>query len=193
MSVSIGKIVGIEGVFHVKGVDGSVRKISDGDTIYEGEIVIGNQGNNPSDNIVVSMKDGSDIIVLGHEKQLFDASLSAQEFAKEETVTQKDSIQAILEANGDIENIGDLETAAGEGITIQSTEGGEANFASANNASTDINAELRQRAFEDERFESSEDVRLGETLEVDPADTTAINDPLILTVEIGRASCRERV
>ena len=184
MSVSIGKIVGIEGVFHVKGVDGSVRKILDGDTIYEGEIVIGNQGNNPSDNIVVSMKDGSDIIVLGHEKQLFDASLSAQEFAKEETVTQKDSIQAILEANGDIENIGDLETAAGEGITIQSTEGGEANFASANNASTDINAELRQRAFEDERFESSEDVRLGETLEVDPADTTAINDPLILTVVV---------
>ncbi len=162
MSVSVGKVVVLEGVFQAKGLDGSTRQISKGDTIYEGEIVIGSQSNNPSDNIVVSMKDGSDIVVLGQEKQLFDASLSVEEFAKEETVTNKDSILAMLEANGDIENIDDLETAAGEVATAESTEGGEAAFAQANNASTDISADLRDRIFEDQPFKSSAEILITE-------------------------------
>ena len=150
MSAIIGKIASIEGTFYVKGLDGSLREVSEGYEILEGESIVGDKSNSSADNIIVSITDGTDIVIVGDDKQLFDSSLSAQEFAQEDTVTEKDSIQSMLEESGDIENIEDLETAAGEEGAAKSTEGGEAVFTDVNNASADINADLRQRAFEEE-------------------------------------------
>ncbi|MDX9799085.1 MAG: hypothetical protein RBT05_09535, partial [Bacteroidales bacterium] len=107
METVIGKIAGVEGIFYIKGLDGSLRKALQNDPIYNGEIVIGDANNIPTESVTVSIADGSEIFVLGKEKQLFDSSLLNREFSNEDTVTGKDSIQALLEKNGDIENIED--------------------------------------------------------------------------------------
>ncbi|MBU1659684.1 hypothetical protein KKG72_11645, partial [bacterium] len=155
MSAIIGKIVSTDGEFYAKGIDGSLRRISNGDEIYEGETIVGAKGNSSTDSIIVSMNDGTDIVILGDETQLFDSSLTEKEFAENETVTHNESIQAMLRENGDLDDtIDELETAAGEDSgVVESTDGGEAHFAQANNASTDINAELRTRIFDTTAYE----------------------------------------
>ncbi|MCK9455376.1 MAG: cell shape-determining protein MreD, partial [Sulfurimonas sp.] len=144
----IGKIISFEGAFSIKGLDGSVRKALLGDNIYEGEVLIGDKNNTPLNNIEISISDASTIVIRGQEKQLFDASLATREFTKEETITQKDSIEAMLEASGDLEEIQELETAAGEEVVTESSGTAEAAFAELNNASVNVSADLRQRAFD---------------------------------------------
>ncbi|SMP86014.1 hypothetical protein SAMN06313540_1028 [Epsilonproteobacteria bacterium SCGC AD-308-E02] len=150
MSKVIGTITGLEGTFQVKDAQGNLHEVSNGDKIHEGETVIGDKENSLTDSITVSMNDGSEIFVNGTDSQLFDASLSQEAFAAEETVTQADSLVALLQENGDVEtNAGDdIETAAGEGTAL-STEGVPANFAAANGGIVDINADLYDRAFSD--------------------------------------------
>ncbi|MCW8895394.1 MAG: cell shape-determining protein MreD, partial [Sulfurimonas sp.] len=155
MSTIIGKIASMDGTFYVKGSDGSLREVSEGYEVLKGETIVGDKGNNPSATVVISMSDGSELILPSQDKQLFDSSLSSEEFALEETVTQNDSIQNILQEYGDIDNAQELETAAGEGAGVESTEGGEAVFAKASNASTDINAALNPESFTSEEPENN--------------------------------------
>ncbi|MFT7005296.1 MAG: hypothetical protein ACJAWW_002669, partial [Sulfurimonas sp.] len=159
MSKVIGKIESIDGKFYAKAEDGSLREITKGDEIHEGDSVVGDSSNKAIDSVIISMNDGyGDIVVLGNQEQLFDSSLASEEFDENETVTQPGSIQSILNDIGDNVDVDDLETAGGASAAPESTEGGEANFAAANNASTDINADLRERKFDD----TTEDNR-GET------------------------------
>ncbi|MFA7611013.1 MAG: cell shape-determining protein MreD, partial [Sulfurimonas sp.] len=185
----IGKIISFEGTFNTKGVDGSIRQALLGDNIYEGEVLIGDKNNTPLNNIEISMADGSTIIIRGQEKQLFDVSLTAQEFSKEETITQKDSIEAMLEASGDLEEIQELETAAGEEAVTESLGTAEATFAELNNASVNVSADLRDRIFLEEHTENiedftREDIRraLGDTLVTADPSVTAVNDAPTITV-----------
>ncbi|HEY9204170.1 MAG TPA: Ig-like domain-containing protein [Sulfurimonas sp.] len=157
METVIGKIAGVEGIFYIKGLDGSLRKALQNDPIYNGEIVIGDANNIPTESVTVSIADGSEIVLLGKEKQLFDSSLLNREFSNEDTVTGKDSIQALLEKNGDIDNIEDLETAAGEEESVDSTDGVDSVFLDPNGAITDVNADLRDVAFAEETTESRDD------------------------------------
>ncbi|QOY52751.1 beta strand repeat-containing protein [Candidatus Sulfurimonas baltica] len=170
MSNIIGKIISLDGTFYAKGTDGSLQEVSKGYEILEGQTVFGDKSNASINSAIVSMTDGSDMVILGHDKQLFDASLTQQEFAVEETVTSKDSIAAMLEENGDVDDADDIETAAGEGASAESTEGGEADFADVNNASTDVNADLRERAFGDDEVKLEEG--LGEEVRRSASTTT---------------------
>ncbi len=144
MSTIIGKIASIDGKFYAKSSDGTLRELSNGDSIYEGEIIFGDKNNASIDSIIIGMDKGMDIVMLGDETQLFDSSLSKIEFTEDETVTYTDSIQAMLENNGDnIDNVDKLETAAGEDTTtIESTDAVETVFLTSNNASTDIITEI---------------------------------------------------
>jgi hypothetical protein len=66
MSNVIGKIESIDGKFYAKAEDGSLREISKGDEIYEGEVVVGDSANKAIDSVIISMNDGyGDIVVLG--------------------------------------------------------------------------------------------------------------------------------
>ena len=76
MSKVIGEVTGLEGKFYVKGADGSLKELSDGDKIHEGETVVGGNDNTLTDSVTVSLNDGSEIFVSGDESQLFDSSLS---------------------------------------------------------------------------------------------------------------------
>ncbi|TKI68876.1 hypothetical protein FCU45_07890, partial [Sulfurimonas crateris] len=180
MEAVIGKIAAIEGVFYIRGLDNSLRKALENEKVYEGEIIIGDANNTPAENVTVSIADGSEIVVLGKEKQLFDSSLLNREFSNEDTVTNKDSIQALLEKNGDIDNIEDLETAAGEEEIVDSTDGVKSVFLDANGAITDINADLRDVAFAEETTESRDDNYL---LNIDTNNTPIITDVLATATE----------
>ncbi|MEA3331438.1 MAG: hypothetical protein U9Q29_07095 [Campylobacterota bacterium] len=150
MSKVIGTVASIDGEFYAKSVDGSLREISKGDEIYEGETVVGDKNNSQLESIIISMSDGTDIVVLGSESQLFDASLFSTEFSEDETVTHKESVIAMLEDSANVDDVDELETAGGEDEPVESSEGGEAKFATSNdkNFDVDINAELRERAFD---------------------------------------------
>ena len=87
MSAIIATVASVDGKFFVKGQDGSLRELTKGDAIYEGEIVVGDSSNSQINSIIVSTVDGTDIVMLGSESQLFDASISTQEFAPNETIT----------------------------------------------------------------------------------------------------------
>ena len=110
MSTTIGNITSIEGKFYAESADGSVRELSVGDDIYEGEVVVGDKNNNAVDNVLVSLDDGSEISLIGDETQLFDLSLFSDDFAADETTTENDSIQALLDENPNLyEDLDDME------------------------------------------------------------------------------------
>ncbi|MCD6173724.1 MAG: Ig-like domain-containing protein, partial [Sulfurimonas sp.] len=148
MSEVIGKISSLDGKFYVKLSDGSFNEISHGDEIYEGDIVVGDKNNIAIDSIRIDLDNGSNVIVYGSETQLFDSSLYSEEFAENETVSDSESIEAIFNSENTEaiveEDIDDVETEAGEESGSESTEGGEAQFATVNGGIVDINADLRE-------------------------------------------------
>ena len=102
MSTSISTVTSIDGVFYAKQADGSLRELHNGDDIYAGEQVLGADTNSEIGSIILHMQDGTDIVLLGHDKQLFDTSLSMESFSRDETVSDVESIVAI--ANDDEED-----------------------------------------------------------------------------------------
>ena len=87
MSSVIGKIASLDGEFYVKSSDGSLREVSQGDEIFEGEVVVGSNNNSSINSIIVTLDNGTDIITLGSDSQLFDASLYDTEFSTDDTVS----------------------------------------------------------------------------------------------------------
>ena len=133
MAEVIATVESLEGTFYVKESDGSLREIKVGDKIYEGEVVVGSQNNNLQDKLILVMQDGSEMILLGDDKQLFDASLNNQEFATNETVINEDSITSIVDEIVNTPtpqtNIENTDTAAGE-KPESSSETSEVSFGS---------------------------------------------------------------
>ncbi len=144
MAAMIGTIDSVEGKFYLKGKDGSLRELSVGDTIHEGDVIVGDKNNSSIDNIIVATIDGNDILVMGDKSQLFDLSLLQEEFSDSDSITQKESVSEMIAQIEGADNAQELDTAAGEeGSAVESTEGGEAEFAQMSNASVDIVAQLR--------------------------------------------------
>ncbi|QOP46048.1 Ig-like domain-containing protein [Sulfurimonas paralvinellae] len=121
MAQIIASVSSVNGVFYVKHPDGSQVQLHEGDKIYEGDIVIGEASNNPMNNIIISMQDGSEMIMLADEEQLFDASLTQEAFSADETVTDISAVTALAEMESgednttdDIVQPDDMETAAGD-------------------------------------------------------------------------------
>ncbi|MDD2566441.1 MAG: Ig-like domain-containing protein, partial [Thiovulaceae bacterium] len=196
MAEVIGKIAHLDGKFYARVEDGSLRELSKGDTLYVGEIVIGDAGNEAIDSVIVSLNDGNDIVVLADQSQAFDQSLTQTEFTPDETVSQPSSILSMLEESGDItaEDIEAIETAAGEEGAPDSTGGMPARFAVRNDdEGQDLNVALKDAAFgelegnpRDEMFDALEELRRANTLlsqsdsvGTTAPDTTAPNAPTI--------------
>ena len=138
----IGKIGDIDGKFYAISIDGSQRELKSGDSIFDGEKVVGDKNNKPYDSAVIDFDNGENsLIVLGDTEELIESALySPQESSPEATEQPKDELASLLANEDDID---DIETAAGEGSSgAESTEGGPANFAEANGGITDINANL---------------------------------------------------
>jgi len=183
MLSAIGKIESISGKFYIKSEDGSLREISKGDEIYEGETIIGDSSNNTIDSAIVSMVDSyGDIIVLGTQEQLFDSSLASEEFSQNDTVTNKESIQAILDDIDNTQDVDELETAAGEEGGAESSEGGKAIFAEANAAAADINSKLSGEEFAGEARSINYDLDIIEDTSRAETTTPDVNDAPTITL-----------
>ncbi len=182
MSSIIGKVKSVDGVFSLRDINGLENKLVQGDDVFVKQIIIGDKTNTSHNSIVVVMQNGTEVVVSGDEKQLFDDSLLEKEFSKEETLTQHDSIVALLEKSGDIENIEDLETAAGEVTAVESTEGSRAEFLETKYILSNINADLRERNFGEnqtnQNVDFSEDIR---RLEINSALTLNVTPVATLT------------
>ncbi len=152
MLKEIGKIDSIDGLFYIKNDDGSLSEISKGSIIHEGDIVVGDASNKAIDSLIVGMNgDYPDTVVMSNHSQLFDSSLSSAEYAQNDTVTDKESIDALIEdinnediINEDVsneDNIDEIKTESGSDF-LSPLEIGEAEFTKVNNDSVDINANL---------------------------------------------------
>ncbi|WP_297431034.1 cadherin-like domain-containing protein [Sulfurimonas sp.] len=132
MANQIAVVRDISGKFYAKEPDGSLRELSEGDKIYEGEIVVGANGNSDLDSLILTMNDGTDLVVLGNEKQLFDSSLSNVEFSSDETVTDTHSLQDLISDSNNPNNVNDdadaMQTAAGVAATDSSDGDLASNF-----------------------------------------------------------------
>ena len=166
MSAVIGKVVSLDGKFLAKASDESIREISHGDEIHEGEVITGNSTNSEIDSVIVTLDNGTDIVVQGDETQLFDASLFDEIFSENETVSSFETISNMLNGNeeiditdDDIDDTEDVETEAGEDAA-ETSELGEGKFAEHNAAITDINAEA-----DSVDFQRTDEVNSDETLD----------------------------
>lgn len=166
MSAVIGKVISLDGKFLAKASDESIREISHGDEIHEGEVITGNSTNSEIDSVIVTLDNGTDIVVQGNETQLFDASLFDEIFSENETVSNVETISNMLNSNeeiditnDDIDDTEDVETEAGE-EAAETSELGEGKFAEHNGAFTDINAEANSVD-----FQRTDAVNSDETLE----------------------------
>ncbi|MDD5372352.1 MAG: Ig-like domain-containing protein, partial [Sulfurimonas sp.] len=150
MLESIAKVESLDGKFYAQASDGSLRGLSKSDIVYKNEIVLGDKNNNILHSAFLKLKDGTEVVVSGRNKQLFDASLSQEKFAESETLTTKESILLAVneEAKTEVENrnIDEIETAAKEN-TVAVSEYVSANFAPINGAITDVSATLRDTQY----------------------------------------------
>ncbi|SMP86051.1 hypothetical protein SAMN06313540_10216 [Epsilonproteobacteria bacterium SCGC AD-308-E02] len=148
MATVIATVTNLVGRFYIKGPDGSIHELSNGDKIHEGETVVGDRGNTVTAQLTASLNGGSDILVKAKESQLFDASLSTEKFTLDETVSQDNAFAGLRNDGDDTQEKADdeVETAAGEAGTqfVRSSDAsGKSNFAVGNNGIVDIEAQTR--------------------------------------------------
>ena len=158
MAGVIGKVISIDGTFFAKDADGNMRELSKGDKIFEGETIIGAENNNQIDSIIVNLQDGSDIIVLGTDSQLFDAFLSKKDFDEDETISEPDAITSITSTPSEEFNPDDIDTAAGkEDIISESADVSSVKFAEHHeNIVETISAQTREVTLEGATFISED-------------------------------------
>ncbi len=99
MSAKIGRVASISGVFNIQRADGSTSEISQDNEIYIGDTVSGTKDGSNLNSIVITLVDGDDIVMLGDESQLFDSSLVDEPFAENETITDSESMQTVIDEN----------------------------------------------------------------------------------------------
>jgi len=152
MSNIIATVSGVDGAFYVKSPDGTLRELSNGDVIHEGDIVVGSSSNSKNNSILLVMQDGTDIVLSANEEQLFDSSLANSEFSKDETVTTAESLDEasdLLDIFNEVDEEVDsdnMETASGsesQGSTPSNASFSE-NFDVINDVSVDVSAALRE-------------------------------------------------
>ena len=200
MASVVGKVVSVDGIFFAKAADGSLRELSRGDVIYQGETVIGDKSNGPVDSIIVSAQSGEDVIILGEESQLFDSSLVDVAFAEDETVSDIESVEAMFNedivANAEelhVEDIDNLETAAGanESETELHSEFAEVEVAEAKKA-TLLDAETKEMDLSSARASFYGDENELNTTIVDPAvlqeSIAAVNEAALIAQEAAQAA-----
>ena len=154
MSSVIATVLSVDGDFYVKGEDGSLRKLSKGDEIYEGETVTGDKANSSLDSIIINAVDGGDIILIGSDSQLFDDSLSLKSFSTNETIDDKNFADGMVEETqrlldteatlSDTKSSKNLPTAAGENIA-QSTFETDAAFENISNEGVRASSQVNEQ------------------------------------------------
>ena len=141
MATIIGYVSEADGNFIARATDGTMRDLTTGMPIYEGESVVGDDTNTRASSLIVSMHGDFNILIEGNDEQLFDQMLLPQEMDDSETIIEPESIAQMLQEYGDIDEI---DTAAGEEDIPVESDVSVGEFAQANENLIDISAGLRQ-------------------------------------------------
>ncbi|MBD3796110.1 MAG: hypothetical protein IE881_09365 [Epsilonproteobacteria bacterium] len=145
MSEVIGKVASLDGIFYIKAEDGSLRQLNKGSDIYLNDVIVGADDNSRIDSIIVSLDDGTDVVLLAQEEQLFDASLLNIQFSEDETVNEASVLEQLVavatEEQTDV-NEEEIYTEASDG-SVDATTAIEATFQEIQDNTVDIIAELR--------------------------------------------------
>ncbi|MEN4053484.1 hypothetical protein MNY27_06780, partial [Sulfurimonas sp. NWX79] len=150
MAQVVATVSSLNGTFYIKQKDGSMVELSVGDKIHEGDLVVGADSNTSFSNISISMQDGTNIIMVANEEQLFDASLLNEMFSSDETVTESETIATLVDDNlldiDDSKKIetDNIETTADDGINpSDSSYTPDFQEIDTNALNVDINTQLR--------------------------------------------------
>ena len=196
MSQVIATVSSMNGSFYVKKPDGSLVELRVGDEIHEGDLVIGASSNNAFSNLIVSMQDGSEIILVSNEEQLFDASLLNHEFATSETVTNSESISMLFndeDVNNlvvdNTENPDTIETATGESTSSDISDSDlNLDFQEINLDNTQVQADLRELNQTPEERAQTVGESLDETTHAAEETTQAVEEIQEETEEVTQTS-----
>jgi hypothetical protein len=147
MSEAINKVTSFSGEYYIKESDGSLRVLSVGDVIHEGDVIIGKDGN-PAESQITIDTNGFNIVLSGNEAQKFDLSLLEDELSADETVSSEESISNIIaetiENDSTEENAEDvLDTEAGSETPSSNDTSLKSKFAQLENNEVNVNSDLR--------------------------------------------------
>ncbi len=139
MADIIGKIEGLEGSFFAKDSQGNLRKLQNGDEVYEGETIIPDTNNVPSAILSIIPVDGTPPLKIDStQEQILDKTLLNEGLNNEELAFNPDDIQDSLLLNNQ---------------NSQDEEPQTAQFAQLDGAKTDVNSDLRKKEFDNTQKE----------------------------------------
>ncbi len=159
---SIGKVQNISGRFFAKDLNGNIRELKEGDTIYENELIYGDKNNASSDKIIVGLIDTDLIKISADEMQLLDSSLVEVAYGDEEMIFVDENLEALLRTGGITDVVSDLRDAnfIGRNLNfvesisddeldrdLEDDEEGTSSFSVRDGNATDVVSDLRDARF----------------------------------------------
>ncbi|HIP20992.1 MAG TPA: hypothetical protein EYG70_07700, partial [Sulfurimonas sp.] len=162
MAADVAKVLSVDGTFYIKGSDGSLSELTKGSLVPQDAVVVGADGNSVTNSIIFALGDGTDLVLLGQNTQIFDNSLIDVAFSTDETVTSSENIQKLFNQSDD-ETADDVtqnsseetQTEAGE-ETTSSDSSVESKFAEIANKQETINVTLADSNSQENQTQSTE-------------------------------------
>ena len=159
MAQVIGKVNDLDGSFFVKNAEGKISVLNEGDTLYDGDVILGSGTNSNINFIKVLLADNSKTIsVFGDSQQLFDETMLTSELSSETAVLDDELNESLLleavddtlvpedgqeQATLTLEEIENLDEAAAGEETAENTELLTARFEDRTAGEVDVNTDLR--------------------------------------------------
>ena len=156
---TIGTITQMDGIFYAIDDNGNKRLLKEGDTIFDNDVVVGDNINRTTDSMIIGLlEDGSDIVILGQDSQRLSFDVLFNEATPQETESKLASAIADIVDEEDTEDADDIETAAGEEDSAPSSSGSIGEFLQANGDTVNVESSLRQTSFlPEEEIEKKDD------------------------------------
>ncbi|MCD4757792.1 MAG: cadherin-like domain-containing protein [Arcobacteraceae bacterium] len=133
MADVIGKVEGLEGKFFVKDPQGNIRELQNGDEVYEGDTIVPDTNNPTTATVTIAPNNGTPPLKINSaQEQMLDKTLLNEGLNNQELAFNPETVQDALVLNNQ---------------NPQNDEPQTAQFAALDGAQTDVNSDLRQRAF----------------------------------------------
>ena len=159
MAQVIGKVNELDGSFFVRNAEGKISVLNEGDTLYDGDVILGSGSNSNSNFAKVLLADNSKTInIFGDSQQLFDETMLTSELSSETVVLDDELNESLLleavdetlvpedgqeQATLTLEEIENLSEAAAGDETTENTEVLSARLENRTGAEVDVNTDLR--------------------------------------------------
>ncbi|WP_071625523.1 Calx-beta domain-containing protein [Poseidonibacter lekithochrous] len=207
MAQVIGKVNELDGSFFVRNAEGKISVLNEGDTLYDGDVILGSGSNSNSNFAKVLLADNSKTInVFGDSQQLFDETMLTSELSSETVVLDDELNESLLlEASGEtlvpedgqeqatltLEEIENLSEAAAGDETAENTEVLTARLENRTGGEVDVNTDLRDSStfgggllVDDPEAEVIEDELANPSISIAATKSTAYESSFFLSRQI---------